>query len=73
MAFIISKYQNIQTKYADMQNKKQLKAMCVSEKPLYKASNTMCWIKTNINWPTNYPTSPHEVTVLTDIAVSFKM
>ena len=47
--------------------------MCVSQKPLYKVSNGMCWIKTSINWPRNYPTSPHEVTVLTDIAVSCKM
>ena len=47
--------------------------MCVSEKPLNKVSNGMCWIKTNINWPINYPTSPHEVTVLIDIAVSCKM
>ena len=45
----MSKYQNLQTKYPDMQYKKQLQALCLSEKPLYKASNGMLWIKTNIN------------------------
>ena len=36
--------------------------MCVSKKPLYKASYGMCWIKTNINWPRNYPTSHYKKT-----------
>ena len=47
MAQIMST-QNIKTykrKCPDMQYKKQLKALCVSEKPLHKASNGMLWIK----------------------------
>ena len=53
MAQIISKYQNIQTKYPHMQYKEQLKDMHVIEKSLYKASDGMCLIKTNINWLRN--------------------
>ena len=41
----MSKYQNIHTKCQDMQYKKQLKAMCLGEKPLHRASNGMEWKK----------------------------
>ena len=45
MGIIMSKYQNIQTKCQEMQYKKQLKAMCVGEKPLHRASYGMDWKK----------------------------
>ena len=55
MASIMLKYQNMQTKYPDIEYKRQLKAMWISGKPLYMNSDGMRWIKINVNWPTTYP------------------
>ena len=59
MASIMLKYQNMQTKYQDIEYKRQLKAMWISGKRLYMNSDGLRWIKINVNWPTTYPIKPY--------------